>query len=262
MVNGRSATVLYFRPAPCASRWRRVWPRRRRAAAPRRSASPPIPGCWPCCRRQPVLIARLEPSSAPLHWAAARLCGRRQARGRSSAPWRPPAATWSDFIPCLITPFLRSAHPAQLLDDRAHRLGAGLVTTEKDWVKLPSDWRARVTAWPVRVRFEDEAALDRINNALRWKATDAQIKSAVERPPANVAAMEPAGPVDPGTPRKPDRRRSARRGLARRHSAPVRRPPTVRRRRPALVPAWNTTIRTEIGFGAADRRARARRASG
>ena len=35
---------------------------------------------------------------------------------------------------------------------------AGLVTTEKDWVRLPPEWRARVTAWPVVARFEDEAA--------------------------------------------------------------------------------------------------------
>jgi tetraacyldisaccharide 4'-kinase len=34
------------------------------------------------------------------------------------------------------------------------------VTTEKDWVRISPDWRARVTAWPVRARFEDEAALD------------------------------------------------------------------------------------------------------
>ena len=46
--------------------------------------------------------------------------------------------------------------------DRAARLGAGLVTTEKDWVRLPHDWRARAVAWPVRARFEDEAAVERL----------------------------------------------------------------------------------------------------
>ncbi|MDP3400323.1 MAG: tetraacyldisaccharide 4'-kinase, partial [Brevundimonas sp.] len=46
------------------------------------------------------------------------------------------------------------------LAERAAVFGAGLVTTEKDWVRLPPEWRARVTAWPVRARFEDEAALD------------------------------------------------------------------------------------------------------
>ncbi len=41
---------------------------------------------------------------------------------------------------------------------RAH--GAGLVTTEKDHVRLPATWRERVTAWPVQARFTDPAALD------------------------------------------------------------------------------------------------------
>jgi tetraacyldisaccharide 4'-kinase len=46
------------------------------------------------------------------------------------------------------------------LAERAAVFGAGLVTTEKDWVRLPSDWRAKVTAWPVRAEFDDPAALD------------------------------------------------------------------------------------------------------
>jgi len=43
---------------------------------------------------------------------------------------------------------------------QAEAAGAGLVTTEKDWARLPPAWRERVAAWPVRARFEDEAALD------------------------------------------------------------------------------------------------------
>ena len=46
------------------------------------------------------------------------------------------------------------------LADRAQQFGAGLVTTEKDWVRLPSSWQARVTPWPVRAEFDDPAALD------------------------------------------------------------------------------------------------------
>jgi tetraacyldisaccharide 4'-kinase len=34
------------------------------------------------------------------------------------------------------------------------------VTTEKDWVRLPPEWQARVTPWPVRAVFDDLAALD------------------------------------------------------------------------------------------------------
>jgi tetraacyldisaccharide 4'-kinase len=46
------------------------------------------------------------------------------------------------------------------LADRAKVFGAGLVTTEKDWMRLPPAWRARVTPWPVRAVFDDPAALD------------------------------------------------------------------------------------------------------
>ena len=53
-----------------------------------------------------------------------------------------------------------SARDLAALADRAAVFDAGLVTTEKDWVRLTADWRARVTPWPVSARFEDEAALD------------------------------------------------------------------------------------------------------
>jgi tetraacyldisaccharide 4'-kinase len=42
---------------------------------------------------------------------------------------------------------------------RAQTLGAGLVTTEKDWMRLDPDWRERVKPWRVAVRFDDESAL-------------------------------------------------------------------------------------------------------
>jgi tetraacyldisaccharide 4'-kinase len=48
----------------------------------------------------------------------------------------------------------------KFLEDRARLYGAGLLTTEKDWVRLPPEWRAKVAAWPVKAVFEDEAALD------------------------------------------------------------------------------------------------------
>ncbi len=50
----------------------------------------------------------------------------------------------------------------EALEAHAQAHGAGLVTTEKDWVRLSPPWRAKVLAWPVRARFQDEAALDRL----------------------------------------------------------------------------------------------------
>ncbi|RKR04005.1 tetraacyldisaccharide 4'-kinase [Maricaulis maris] len=46
------------------------------------------------------------------------------------------------------------------LDALASAHDAQLVTTEKDWVRLPPDIRARVTAWPVRAVFANPGALD------------------------------------------------------------------------------------------------------
>ena len=46
------------------------------------------------------------------------------------------------------------------LADRARLFDAGLVTTEKDWARLPPAWREKVTAWPVAAVFDDAAALD------------------------------------------------------------------------------------------------------
>ena len=48
------------------------------------------------------------------------------------------------------------------LADRASDFQAGMVTTEKDWARLPLHWREKIAAWPVRARFEDEAALQRL----------------------------------------------------------------------------------------------------
>lgn len=47
-----------------------------------------------------------------------------------------------------------------LLTNFARDREARLITTEKDYVRLPQAWRVNVTVLPVAARFEDEAALD------------------------------------------------------------------------------------------------------
>ena len=67
----------------------------------------------------------------------------------------------ADFVP-FPDHFAYDAAALNLLEQRAELFEAGLVTTEKDWVRLPPAWRAKAAAWPVRAVFEDEAALDRL----------------------------------------------------------------------------------------------------
>ena len=55
---------------------------------------------------------------------------------------------------------------AQIQED-AQRHGAELITTQKDWMRLPADWRGRVTMLPVSVDMDDEVAfLDAIEGWL------------------------------------------------------------------------------------------------
>ena len=111
---------------------------------------------------KPVLIARLEPAEPPPSGPQVGFAG-------IAKPWKVEHALKAagcqldDFIPF-------PDHQAygegdmRFIADRAKVYSAGMVTTEKDWVRLTPEWRAKVTAWPVRARFEDEAALDGLLN--------------------------------------------------------------------------------------------------
>jgi tetraacyldisaccharide 4'-kinase len=109
---------------------------------------------------RPVLIARLAPIGPPP-------AGPQLAFAGIAKPWKMERALVAagchlvDFAP------LPDHHAfdeglLRALARRAEALGAGLLTSEKDHVRLPPAWRSRVTAWPVEARFEDDAALARV----------------------------------------------------------------------------------------------------
>ncbi|HZC15554.1 MAG TPA: tetraacyldisaccharide 4'-kinase, partial [Caulobacteraceae bacterium] len=106
----------------------------------------------------PMLIARLEPGAPPPGGPQLGFAG-------VGKPWKVERALVAagcdlvDFIP-LPDHAEFTETTLRAIATRAERLGAGLVTTEKDWIRLPPEWRARVAAWPVRAVFEDAAALD------------------------------------------------------------------------------------------------------
>ena len=109
---------------------------------------------------KPVLIARLQPIAPPPTGPQVGFAG-------IAMPWKVERALkaagcdLADFVP-FPDHFTYDKAALALLDQRAEVYGAGLVTTEKDWVRLPPAWRGRAAAWPVRAVFDDEAALERL----------------------------------------------------------------------------------------------------
>jgi tetraacyldisaccharide 4'-kinase len=106
----------------------------------------------------PVLVARLEAAAPPPPGLQLGFAG-------VAKPWK--VARSLKAAGCELADFAPFPDHARFEDrdlkflaDRAQMLDAGLVTTEKDWVRLPPAWRQRVAAWPVRARFLDTAALD------------------------------------------------------------------------------------------------------
>jgi len=107
----------------------------------------------------PVLVARLSAKPPP--------AGPQVGFAGIGKPWKVERALQA--AGCQLADFwpFPDHHPydeaiLKRLADRAAQFDAGLVTTEKDWARLPAAWRARVTAWPVRAVFDDEAALERM----------------------------------------------------------------------------------------------------
>jgi tetraacyldisaccharide 4'-kinase len=107
---------------------------------------------------KPLLVARLEPVGPPPRGPQVGFAG-------VAKPWKVERALRA--AGCDLVEFVAFADHAAFPDGALKELAriaaerdAGLVTTEKDWVRLSPAWRDRVRSWPVRARFEDEAALD------------------------------------------------------------------------------------------------------
>jgi tetraacyldisaccharide 4'-kinase len=103
----------------------------------------------------PVFIARLEPAAPPPPGPLIGFAG-------IAKPWKVERALLAaggdlkDFAPFPDHAAFRE-QDLRFLADRAEQFGATLITTEKDWSRLPPEWRARVIGWPVRATFMDEA---------------------------------------------------------------------------------------------------------
>ncbi|HSZ50313.1 MAG TPA: tetraacyldisaccharide 4'-kinase, partial [Caulobacteraceae bacterium] len=120
----------------------------------------PDPRLLGLLQSKPVLTARLEPLNPPPGGSQLAFAG-------IGKPWkfeRALVAAGCELVDFAPLPDHAAVPEATLrfLADRAEALGAGLLATEKDWVRLPPAWRERIAAWPVAAKFEDEAALDAI----------------------------------------------------------------------------------------------------
>lgn len=103
----------------------------------------------------PVFTARLAPAGPPPSGPQVGFAG-------IAKPWkveRALKAAGCDLVDFVPFPDHAAFKPADLafLEERAAVYGAGLVTTEKDWVRLPPEWRGKAVSWPVVARFDDEA---------------------------------------------------------------------------------------------------------
>ena len=105
----------------------------------------------------PVFTARLTPVGPPPSGPQVGFAG-------IAKPWKverslvAAGCDLKDFVPLADHAVLSDAQYA-FLQDRANVFDAGLVTTEKDWVRLTPQRRQNIQAWPVCARFDDPASL-------------------------------------------------------------------------------------------------------
>ncbi|HYE51438.1 MAG TPA: tetraacyldisaccharide 4'-kinase [Azospirillaceae bacterium] len=112
--------------------------------------------------RLPLLRARLVPDAAAVTALAGRPCLAFAGIGRPAKFFdtcREAGLELAGAVPFPDHHPYRESEVAALLE-RARRLGATAVTTEKDAVRLPGPLRGEVAVLPARLRLEEEGALD------------------------------------------------------------------------------------------------------
>lgn len=112
--------------------------------------------------RLPRLAARLTPANAEA--LAGRRCVAFCGIGAPEKFWASLKQIGADIAFSRAFPDHHPYGDTELAALRAEaaRLGATLVTTRKDWMRLAPDRRREVAVLDVELRFEDEAALDRL----------------------------------------------------------------------------------------------------
>lgn len=111
----------------------------------------------------PVLTAWLEPQGAPPAGPLLAFAG----IGRPQKFFDALKASGGELVETAGFPDHHTYTRSQIhhLADLAESHGARLITTDKDWVRLPGDIKGAVTAWPVRARFAQPARLDALIEA-------------------------------------------------------------------------------------------------
>jgi tetraacyldisaccharide 4'-kinase len=109
----------------------------------------------------PILTASLEPLQTGMDWAGLRTLAF-AGIGRPSKFFRTLRDLGADIVRAVPLGDHQPLTTALLtrMETEARMLGAQLVTTEKDAVRLPASFRQKVLTLPVRLRFDDPGVVD------------------------------------------------------------------------------------------------------
>ncbi len=116
----------------------------------------------------PVFVARLMPAAPPPPGPLVGFAG-------IAKPWKveralqAAGADLADFVPFPDHSAFQD-RDLSFLQDRAELFDARLITTEKDWSRLPPEGRERIISWPVKATLDDEAGFAAFLSAAAYSA--------------------------------------------------------------------------------------------